>query len=916
MASDSNTAHRERGLRWRGLMAPSAFRQRVMTALCLGVLAFAIIFTQLTNISIPLAGAIAYATTIIIPIALCALLLGTAAGVVFGLAVGAVSYAHAIMMPLDFNELALVTPQSTIALLSFVGLVSALALDWARRPWTRSVARLSTRRRIRRRLARLALAAFAIALAYTAGSFASVITIAPNSEVRMLPGVSVAVAFSESVTSPAHLRIALALQVGANTVLLTLVLWVTFLLARRLVRRLSELRIRDAFRMTIFLVATIAFIASSTVSFVSVTESQLAKAEESVRSEVNYLCLQLRDVGNRARAFTEMAEATGISEQYRNTDDYKLLSDRVGKVLDGYTLTETGTVAILREGKIIATDDVRLLRGADVGELIGQDIANAVKVSVERNEVRRILYDGVLSSENVQPGAIEEPQIGYLLAAQEGEFTVMIIEPSGMIFRARTGVMIREAAVSGVLLLVVFALITRLLNWTVASRIEGMNRDLARITGGDLEVRVDEREGTREFASLASGINQTVEALRGSIAEAESRIDAELATAAAIQESALPCVFPPFPSIMKFDLYASMNPARQVGGDFYDFFTIGDFDAEAGKVGFVVADVSGKGVPAALFMMRAKTLIRDYLESGMELGEAVENANRMLVDGNDEGMFVTAWIGVLDYATGHIDYVNAGHNPPLLNRSGGEPQWLTERSGPILGLFDVPYTPHSVDCGIGDTLLLYTDGVTEAFSEDDELFGEERLMEVARASSGLSPHDFVESVQASVTEFTAGAEQSDDITILAMQVGVAPETAAVLEVPARIEELYRINDFVHAELDGRLCPHRTQMQLDIAIEELFSNIVFYAYPEATEDKPGMVRVECAYSDDPPACTLRLIDEGTTFNPLANAPEVTPPASIDDTPIGGLGIFMTKKLVDELGYQHSEGRNIVTIVKRW
>lgn len=158
-----------------------------------------------------------------------------------------------------------------------------------------------------------------------------------------------------------------------------------------------------------------------------------------------------------------------------------------------------------------------------------------------------------------------------------------------------------------------------------------------------------------------------------------------------------------------------MQPAREVGGDFYDFFLIGDAcNAESGKLGFVVADVSGKGVPAALFMMAAKTAIRGYMESGMELGEAFENANRKLCAGNDFAMFLTAFAGVLDYATGTIAYVNAGHNAPLL-RQHGEWRQLTDKSGLPLGLFDgMPYKASECTCAIGDELLLYTDGVIEA----------------------------------------------------------------------------------------------------------------------------------------------------------------------------------------------------------
>ena len=255
----------------------------------------------------------------------------------------------------------------------------------------------------------------------------------------------------------------------------------------------------------------------------------------------------------------------------------------------------------------------------------------------------------------------------------------------------------------------------------VADPIDRVNRALERIAEGDLATRTDEGS-SRELASLSGGVNAMTVALEKQFAQIKEGIKRELDAAAVIQESALPRVFPPFPDIPRFDIYAGMQPAREVGGDFYDFFLIGDAcNAESGKLGFVVADVSGKGVPAALFMMAAKTAIRGYMESGMELGEAFENANRKLCAGNDSAMFVTAFAGVLDYATGSIAYVNAGHNAPFL-RQHGEWRQLTDKSGLPLGLFDgMPYKAFECTCAIGDELLHYTDGVTEAMDVDDAL---------------------------------------------------------------------------------------------------------------------------------------------------------------------------------------------------
>jgi len=466
-----------------------------------------------------------------------------------------------------------------------------------------------------------------------------------------------------------------------------------------------------------------------------------------------------------------------------------------------------------------------------------------------------------------------------------------------------------------VLFAAVFVLISLLLNRVVARRIDETNEVLARVTAGDLDARVEVQD-TREFESLSEGVNTTVDSLKNLIVEAETRMDEELATARAIQESALPQTFPPFPNIPRFDIYASMNPAKQVGGDFYDFFLIGDDCGQMkGKLGFLVADVSGKGVPAALFMMKAKALLRDYVSSGMELGEAISEVNRQLVDGNDESMFVTAWVGVLDYGTGHVDYVNAGHNPPLLWQNDDGWRWMREKSGPVLGLFEVPYSAHEVECNTGDMLLLYTDGVTEAFDVNAELYGEERLLAVAEKGYRLHPSALLESVKADVAQYAEGAEQSDDITILALEVGVPPEATAVLEVPAELTELDTVNEFLHAELDNRFCPHRVQSQLDIAVEELFVNVCKYAYAESGPDVPRTVRIHRTYSADPSSITVDIIDKGIPFDPLAK-PDAVTPDDIKDVPIGGLGILMAKKSVDEIRYERTDGNNIVTIVKKW
>ncbi len=247
-------------------------------------------------------------------------------------------------------------------------------------------------------------------------------------------------------------------------------------------------------------------------------------------------------------------------------------------------------------------------------------------------------------------------------------------------------------------------------------------------------------------------------------AQARARRAKELAMAAGIQENAIPRVFPPFPSEKRIDVFASMKPAREVGGDFYDFY----FTAP-GRLAFLVADVSDKGVPAALFMMRAKTLLKNLAQSGRPLADAVREANDALCEGNAASMFVTAWVGTLDLATGAVTYVNAGHNPPVrLRAADGSAAYVRSKPGLVLGAMPgAKYRAETLALEPGDALYLYTDGVTEQADPRGELFGEERLRSFLEAGGFLErPESCTGAVLAGVEAHASGAEQSDDRTQL------------------------------------------------------------------------------------------------------------------------------------------------------
>lgn len=313
-------------------------------------------------------------------------------------------------------------------------------------------------------------------------------------------------------------------------------------------------------------------------------------------------------------------------------------------------------------------------------------------------------------------------------------------------------------------LAVLFVLVSILMKWLVVDNIHKVNGTLAQITDGNLDVSVNVH-ANEEFSSLSNDINATVAVLKRYIAEAAARIDAELEFARAIQHSALPSVFPPYPSRSDFEIFASMHTAKEVGGDFYDFYLV-DEDTLA----FVIADVSGKGIPAAMFMMTAKTILKNYAESGMEVQEVLTQSNNKLCEGNDAGMFVTSWLGIINLKTGLLASANAGHNPPLIRRGDGAFAYYKTRPGLVLaGMEGLRYRKEECQLSPGDTVFLYTDGVTEATNAQKELYGEERLLSLLNQLGDETMEEICRRVKEDVDAFVGEEPQFDDITMLAFK---------------------------------------------------------------------------------------------------------------------------------------------------
>ena len=298
--------------------------------------------------------------------------------------------------------------------------------------------------------------------------------------------------------------------------------------------------------------------------------------------------------------------------------------------------------------------------------------------------------------------------------------------------------------------------------------IKKLIREAMRLGQGGLSVRVPEDRQdeigllAKTFNKMADNLQEYVERSAREGAERQ-RIQGELELASQIQRNILPCVFPPFPELLhSLDLCAETRSAKEIGGDFYDFY----FTAE-NKLGFLIADVSGKGIPAAMFMMTAKTIIKGYAESGRPVEEVFTMANEKLCENNEAGMFVTAWMGVLDLTTGMLEFANAGHNPPLVRHADGSFAYLKTKPGLMLaGLPGLSYKKNELQLSPGDEIYIYTDGVTEAADTANELYGEQRLLELLNTLHGLRAEEVCLAVKEDVMAFAGEAPQFDDITML------------------------------------------------------------------------------------------------------------------------------------------------------
>jgi hypothetical protein len=426
-----------------------------------------------------------------------------------------------------------------------------------------------------------------------------------------------------------------------------------------------------------------------------------------------------------------------------DAEEYLKYMDKVslGALVRGYTVGETGSVYIFNKTGTV--------EGATNPKVIG---LNLEQLGLNKNDYEQ--PNGFFKATPLD----DKPS----LCAFDKHDAYMIVAtyPNDEIYAKRNDLLVWNGVLYFLLFVAVYVLVSMLLENSVVKNIFTVNKSLSDITNGNLEEKVDVRD-YQEFSMLSSGINSTVDALKKAIAEAAARLDRELEIARIIQSSSLPTKFPPWPEIKAFDIFASMRMATQVGGDFYDFFLIGD------KLGFVMADVSGHGIPAALFMMTARTQIKNHMQEDGDLGEEFARINNQLCANNEAMMFVTVFAGILDYKTGLLTCVNAGHNKPFIKQNGGIFTMLKNRSGLVMGSMEnMRYKPFTVQLSHGDELCVYTDGITEATNKADEQFGNDRLQITLNNAGTDDVKQLAQNVQQAVDKFADGQEQADDQTIL------------------------------------------------------------------------------------------------------------------------------------------------------
>ncbi|MEG1563789.1 MAG: SpoIIE family protein phosphatase [Bacteroides sp.] len=421
----------------------------------------------------------------------------------------------------------------------------------------------------------------------------------------------------------------------------------------------------------------------------------------------------------------------------------------------------------------------------------------------------------------------------------------------------------------------------------------------------DIRSHDEMRQLHQSFDFMQRSLVKYMAELKTTISNKE-RIESELRIASEIQMGMIPKIFPPFPERDDIDLYAVLRPAKEVGGDLYDFFI------DNNQLYIAIGDVSGKGIPASLLMAVTRSLFRSIAVHLKDPTLIIESMNNSLAETNESSMFVTLFIAILDLQSGKLTYCNAGHNPLLVITPGSAASFLEVIPNIPIGVFpDFNYQSQQMLVTPGSTLFLYTDGLTEAENTDKELYSPLRLLHEIEQHRLLSPRELTLYVMNSVFQYAGEAEQSDDLTILAIKYRQETDPDKMTKsicIKNEIAEISRLSTFLEESAEEFELPPSLVMSLNLVLEEAVSNIIFYAYPNRADE-----RITIQMEKEKETLVFTLIDSGLPFDPtLAAEADTTLP--IEERPIGGLGLYLIKKMMDERKYQRIGTNNVFTLKK--
>ncbi len=424
------------------------------------------------------------------------------------------------------------------------------------------------------------------------------------------------------------------------------------------------------------------------------------------------------------------------------------------------------------------------------------------------------------------------------------------------------------------------------------------------------------------FHSMSNRVQDQHQRLRDALATKETLIAlrSELDIATRVQLSLLPGTMR---TTDLFDIYGGMWPAKEVGGDFFDFFRL-----HGNRIAVSIADVSGKGVPAALFTVMSRTLLRSTVSYINSPSTALENINNFLSENNDANLFITMFYGILDERTGDFTYSNGGHNPPVIRDSKGA-RPIDTTDGLVLAMFEnIDYSNTTINLEPGSRIVMFTDGIPEAFNAEEEAFGDERLLKVVESlPDGNSPEEDVRQIIDAVEDFVQDAPQFDDIACVVLRYnGTGPNTVMPSDDKNDMRKTEKLLLNLTMKPDRNAIPTSSQeievlganynwpsewiQNVNLALDELITNIVSYGFPKNTAKKDIKLTVTQLENE---SVKIELIDEGVEFNPFKEAKEPDVEASVEERKIGGLGIFFVKNLIDETYYERRDGKNHITLV---